>query len=214
MANPSVTYTFTNGTTADGSQVSQNFADLIAGMTDGTKSFSIDALTVGGAALFNGPVTLGNATGDTITLTGYISGSIIGSTTAGVPHKGRTDGSGPSSTYIGESIQVSGGPVALTSSVPTIVTFTAPTAGYWDLTFSGLSAGHTIGDDVYFSNGSTSTIGLDHLRVSTSLSAWSSQAVIRKTVYIAAGGTATLKAANVTADRGNGYGQIIAVRIA
>lgn len=59
MANPSVTYTFTNGTTADGSQVSQNFADLIAGMTDGTKSFSIDALSVAGTAGFSGTVTIG-----------------------------------------------------------------------------------------------------------------------------------------------------------
>lgn len=103
MANPSVTYTFTNSTTADGTQVSQNFTDLINAMTDGTKSFSIDALTVAGAALFNGATTLGNATGDTITIGGYISGSIIGNTTAGVPHAGRTDGSAPASGMIGYS---------------------------------------------------------------------------------------------------------------
>jgi hypothetical protein len=70
MANPSVTYTFTNSTTADGTQVSQNFTDLINSMTDGTKSFSIDALTVAGAALFNGDVTLGNASSDVITVNG------------------------------------------------------------------------------------------------------------------------------------------------
>lgn len=81
MANPSVTYTFTNSTTADGTQVSQNFTDLINGMTDGTKSFSIDALTVAGTALFNGSVTLGNASGDDITVTGSLASSIPVKTT-------------------------------------------------------------------------------------------------------------------------------------
>lgn len=49
MALPSVSYTFTNGTTASGPQVSQNFADLVAALTDTTKSLSIDALTTAGA---------------------------------------------------------------------------------------------------------------------------------------------------------------------
>lgn len=77
MASPSVTYTFTNGTTADASQVNQNFTDLINAMTDGSKSFSIDALTVAGAATFNGAVTLGNATGDDITVTGYVASNVV-----------------------------------------------------------------------------------------------------------------------------------------
>lgn len=70
MANPSVTYTFSNGTAADASEVNTNFSDIINALTDGTKSLSIDALTVAGAATFNGNVTLGNASGDTITVTG------------------------------------------------------------------------------------------------------------------------------------------------
>jgi len=70
MANPSVTYTFSNGTAADASEVNTNFSDIINSLTDGTKSLSIDALTAAGAATFNGNVTLGNASGDAITVTG------------------------------------------------------------------------------------------------------------------------------------------------
>ena len=70
MANPSVTYTFSNGTAADASEVNTNFSDIINSLTDGTKSLSIDAITAAGAATFNGNVTLGNASGDAITVTG------------------------------------------------------------------------------------------------------------------------------------------------
>lgn len=81
MASPSVTYNFVNGTVADGDAVDTNFQDLINAMTDGTKSFSIDALTVAGAALFNGAVTLGNATGDDVVVTGYLASNLISKTT-------------------------------------------------------------------------------------------------------------------------------------
>jgi hypothetical protein len=77
MTAPSVTNSFANGTTADATAVNQNFSDLISAMTDGSKSFSIDALTCAGAATFNGAVSLGNATGDDITVTGYIASDII-----------------------------------------------------------------------------------------------------------------------------------------
>jgi hypothetical protein len=77
MTAPSVTNTFSNGTTADATAVNQNFSDLISAMTDGSKSFSIDALTVAGAATFNGAVSLGNATGDDITVTGYVASDIL-----------------------------------------------------------------------------------------------------------------------------------------
>jgi len=73
MANPSVTYTFTNGTTADGTQVSQNFTDLINGLTDGTKSLNIDAITAAGAATFNGNTIIGNSSGDTSTVNATMS---------------------------------------------------------------------------------------------------------------------------------------------
>jgi hypothetical protein len=77
MANVSVTYTFTNGTTADATQVNQNFTDLINGSSDGTKDYSIAALTCAGTATFNGAVTLGNGTGDDLTFTGYVASSFI-----------------------------------------------------------------------------------------------------------------------------------------
>jgi hypothetical protein len=70
MASPSVTYVFVNGTTADANAVNQNFTDLISAMTDASKSFSIDALTVAGALTANGNVTLGNATSDSIGVVG------------------------------------------------------------------------------------------------------------------------------------------------
>jgi len=76
MANPSVTYTFTNSTTADASEVNQNFSDLISSLTDGTKSLNIDAITAAGTATFNGNVALGNASGDTIAINGTVNSNV------------------------------------------------------------------------------------------------------------------------------------------
>lgn len=86
MAIPSITYTFTNGTTADGTEVSQNFDDLVAALTDGTKSLTIDALTVAGTATLNGSVVLGNAAADTITWNGTAPSILLdnGATNGGV----------------------------------------------------------------------------------------------------------------------------------
>lgn len=82
MPSPSVTYTFSNSTTADAGQVNTNFSDLIAAMSDGTKDFSIAALTLAGALTANGNVTLGNATSDTITTTGRAASSYVPSASA------------------------------------------------------------------------------------------------------------------------------------
>lgn len=82
MAIPAVTFTFTNGTSSDAGQVNTNFADLIAGMTDGTKDFSISALTLAGAFTANGACTFGNATSDDLTFTGSLASSIPIKTTA------------------------------------------------------------------------------------------------------------------------------------
>ena len=76
MASPAVTYTFTNDTSADAGQVNTNFSDLIAAMTDGTKDFSISALTLAGALTANGNVTLGNASNKDITFTGSMASSL------------------------------------------------------------------------------------------------------------------------------------------
>ncbi len=93
MANPSVTYTFSNGTTADATQVNQNFTDLINGLTDGTKSLTVDAITATGSVSFEGNVTLGNGTPDDISFLGSLATSVpiktnnsfdIGSATLGL----------------------------------------------------------------------------------------------------------------------------------
>ena len=77
MGAPTVTNTFSNGTTADATAVNQNFIDLIAAMSNGASDFSIGALTVAGALAANGAVTLGNATGDDVTVTGYLASAVI-----------------------------------------------------------------------------------------------------------------------------------------
>ena len=57
MAFPSVTNTFTNGSSADAGEVNTNFTDIINGFSDGTKSLSMDAGTFAGAVTCNGAVT-------------------------------------------------------------------------------------------------------------------------------------------------------------
>jgi hypothetical protein len=100
MASPSVTYTFTNGTTADANAVNQNFTDLISAMTDASKSFSIDALTVAGALTANGNIILGNAVGDTVTVNGTFTG------TGGIVVPGTSPGLVSStSSYVGYNLQ-------------------------------------------------------------------------------------------------------------
>lgn len=81
MPSPSVTHTFSNSTTADATQVNTNFTDLINGASDGTKDYSINALTCAGAATLNGNVTLGNASSDTLTITASLASSIAIGTT-------------------------------------------------------------------------------------------------------------------------------------
>lgn len=76
MAYPSVSYTFSNSTTADATQVNQNFTDLINGLSDGTKDLSISAITAAGNATFNGNTTIGNASSDDFTLTASLASSI------------------------------------------------------------------------------------------------------------------------------------------
>jgi len=76
MTAPSVTYTFSNGTTADATQVNQNFTDVINGITDGTKDLTISALTVGGTATFNGNVAVGNASSDDLTVTASLASDL------------------------------------------------------------------------------------------------------------------------------------------
>lgn len=76
MAAPAVTYTFSNGTTSDASQVNTNFTDLINALTDGTSDIHVGTLNAEGACTFDGAVTLGDATADDITFTGSLASSI------------------------------------------------------------------------------------------------------------------------------------------
>ena len=82
MAYTSVTYTFSNSTTADATQVNQNFTDLINGLSDGTKDLSVSALTAAGTSTLNGNVNLGNSSSDDLTITAALAGSISVKTTA------------------------------------------------------------------------------------------------------------------------------------
>lgn len=86
MAYPSYTYTLTNSTTADATQVMQNFNDLLNGVSDGTKDISVNALTVAGAATLNGNITLGNATSDDLTATGRWASNLDPKTAATYDH--------------------------------------------------------------------------------------------------------------------------------
>lgn len=87
MAAPSLTYTLTNGNTADASQVMQNLNDILNGITDGTKDLTFDTLVT------NGSTTLGSSAVDDITLNGSIATTLgiktttsydIGSTSIGL----------------------------------------------------------------------------------------------------------------------------------
>lgn len=79
MAYPSVSYTFTNGTVADGANVSTNFSNLVSGLSDGTKDLNMNAATFAGNLTANGNIVLGNATSDTVILTGIVSLATAGS---------------------------------------------------------------------------------------------------------------------------------------
>lgn len=82
MANISVTYSFTNGTTADASEVNTNFQNIINGLSDGSKDISVAAITAAGIFTANGAVNLGNATSDDLTITARIASDIDPKTAA------------------------------------------------------------------------------------------------------------------------------------
>lgn len=83
MANPAVTYSFSNSSVADANQVNQNFTDIINSLTDASKSLSIDALTVAGNFSATGTTnTIGNAAGDDFVLTASLASTIAIKTTA------------------------------------------------------------------------------------------------------------------------------------
>lgn len=152
MAAPSYTYTLTNGSTADASQVMQNYNDILNGVTDGTKDLSINALTCAGTATLNGDVNLGNASGDTLSITASLGSTIpvktddtynIGSSTLRIAtvfaHKyygtktNDAAGAGEIGEYIASTI-LEGSAVAFLTGAVTNITSIALTAGDWDVT--------------------------------------------------------------------------------
>ncbi len=76
MSSPSYTYSLVNGTVVDASQLTQNFSDILNGVTDGTKDLSISALTCAGTTTLNGSINLGNAVGDDLTITASLASTI------------------------------------------------------------------------------------------------------------------------------------------
>lgn len=112
MAAPAVTYTFSNSTTADASQVNQNFTDIINGVSDGTKDLSISALTCAGNVTFNGNTTIGNNSADDLTVTASLASTVsikttnsynVGSSTKGLQYIYLGQGGGANTTRLGSS---------------------------------------------------------------------------------------------------------------
>lgn len=124
MASPSVTYTFTNGTTADADQVNQNFTDLINSLTDSTKDLAISALTCAGAATLNGHVTLGNGSPDDITFNGSVASNVFPKTDA--TYSLGTSSLGWSAVYFGGNSQRVG--IKASGSTSATYDITLPTA--------------------------------------------------------------------------------------
>lgn len=76
MAFPSVTFTFTNGSNSDATQVNQNFTDVLNAFSDGTKDINIFSATIAGALTANGNVNLGDSTVDSLTITASLASTV------------------------------------------------------------------------------------------------------------------------------------------
>jgi hypothetical protein len=127
MASPSVTYTFSNSTTADATQVNQNFTDIINGVTDGTKDLSIAALTCAGNVTISGSsTTIGNASSDTLTITASLASTIAVGTTYSYDLGGST--AGLRKVYLGSSDSAARTVAVCAGVVGTSYTLTLPTA--------------------------------------------------------------------------------------
>lgn len=99
MAFPSVTYTFTNGSTADATQVNQNYTDLINGLSDGTKSLNVSAITALSTVTLSGNVTVGLSSTNTLTINSSIAANIVFQTNGSFDLGGSTIGA--KSLYLG-----------------------------------------------------------------------------------------------------------------
>lgn len=131
MANISVTYTFSNSTTADATQVNQNFTDIINGTSDGTKDFSISALTCAGNATFNANTTIGNSSSDDLTVTASLASTIpikitntydVGASGKGLQHLYFGSSGGSETTRLGGGTPASNIQITLPSVTGTLAT--------------------------------------------------------------------------------------------
>lgn len=148
MAFPSVTYTFTNGTTADATQVNQNFTDLINGLSDGTKALNVAAITAGGTYTANGNVVLGASSSNTLTVNASLASTIAIS--ANNTYAIGSAGLGLSGLYLGSA---GGFTTKLLGAATSSYTLTFPpaapaTAGYLKMDTSGTVTAPVLGQQV------------------------------------------------------------------
>lgn len=159
MAFPSVTYTFTNGTTADATQVNQNFTDLINGLSDGTKALNVAAITAAGTYTANGNVVLGASSSNTLTVNASLASTIAIS--ANNTYAIGSAGLGLSGLYLGSA---GGFTTKLTGAATSSYTLTFPpaapaTAGYLKMDTSGTVTAPVLGQQVSSSCGDARQTG-------------------------------------------------------
>lgn len=125
MASPSYTYTLTNGTSADASQVQQNFNDILNGVSDSSKDLSIASLTLADNLVVNDNSTLGSSSADDVTINGSLASTInikttfsydIGSSTIGLR-----------AIYLGSADSAAKGVNLRAGTIGTTFTYTMPT---------------------------------------------------------------------------------------
>ena len=126
MGFPAVTYTFSNGSTADATQVNQNFTDLINGLSDTTKNLSISALTLAGTLTVNANMTLGNSSANTLTFTASLNSSIPLNTT--FSYDIGTNAIGLRSIYLGDAGSNARSTRLIGATIASAYTMTLPTA--------------------------------------------------------------------------------------
>ena len=127
MANVSVTHSFTNSTTADATQVNTNFTDIINGTSDGSKDFSISALTCAGNFTANGTTnTLGSASNDDLVINASLASSVPIKTT--FTYDVGTSTIGLRSIYFGDAGSAARSTRVIGGTVASSYTITLPVA--------------------------------------------------------------------------------------
>lgn len=154
MPAPSVSYTFTNSTTANATEVNANFTDLVNGASDGTKDYTINALTCNSTVTLNGNTTIGNASSDDFTITASLAASVAIKTTFTVDVGSATKGL--KSVYLGSNDSAAQTVRLISGAVASAYTITLPTA-------TG-----TIGQALYTSDANSSLVWRHHHKFTAS----------------------------------------------